>query len=128
MTRSNDATVNTTRADLAEWVSQIAKLTRPDRVHWVTGSAEERQQLIDIMLEAGTIEQLNPELRPDSYVARSDASDVARLDRHAPLAEQCRRSGHRVADAVSARPEPTRGWRQAGSDLRHAAPARPAAG
>ena len=80
MTRSNDATVNTTRADLAEWVSQIAKLTRPDRVHWVTGSAEERQQLIDIMLDAGTIEQLNPELRPDSYVARSDASDVARVE------------------------------------------------
>jgi phosphoenolpyruvate carboxykinase (GTP) len=80
MTRSDEATVNTTRTDLAEWVSQIAKLTRPDRVHWVTGSAEERQMLIDVMLEAGTIEQLNPELRPDSYVARSDASDVARVE------------------------------------------------
>lgn len=80
MTNSDGATIPTTRTDLVEWVAQIAALARPDKIHWVTGSAEERQMLIDVMLEAGTIEQLNPELRPDSYVARSNESDVARVE------------------------------------------------
>jgi phosphoenolpyruvate carboxykinase (GTP) len=80
MTNSDGATIPTTRTDLVEWVAQIAALARPDTIHWVTGSAEERQMLIDVMLEAGTIEQLNPELRPDSYVARSNESDVARVE------------------------------------------------
>ena len=80
MTNSDGATIPTTRADLVEWVAQIAALARPDNIHWVTGSAEERQILIDVMLAAGTIEQLNPELRPDSYVARSNESDVARVE------------------------------------------------
>jgi phosphoenolpyruvate carboxykinase (GTP) len=80
MTSSDGSSTQTTRTDLAEWVAQIAALARPDHIHWVTGSPAERQQLIDVMLEAGTIEQLNPELRPDSYVARSDANDVARVE------------------------------------------------
>lgn len=81
----------TTRLDLLAWVNDIAALTRPDRVQWVTGSADERQQLIDVMVAAGTITPLNPELRPDSYVARSDASDVARVESRTFICSENRR-------------------------------------
>ena len=65
---------------LNEWVDQVAALTRPDRIHWCDGSDSENARLIDMMLEAGDLERLNPETHPDCYIHRSDPDDVARVE------------------------------------------------
>ncbi|GAA1726499.1 phosphoenolpyruvate carboxykinase (GTP) [Microbacterium paludicola] len=67
-------------AALVAWVEQIAALTKPDRIHWVDGSAEENEALLAQMAEDGTLIKLNERKRPGSYLARSDEGDVARLE------------------------------------------------
>ena len=67
-------------AKLTEWVAEIERLTRPDRVVWCDGSAEEAEGLIQAMLADGCLQILNPKTYPDCYYHRSHSSDVARTE------------------------------------------------
>ena len=65
---------------LVNWVNEIAALTKPANIHFCDGSESENQKLIDQMLKSGTLKKLNEKLRPNSYLACSDPSDVARVE------------------------------------------------
>ncbi|MFC0681351.1 phosphoenolpyruvate carboxykinase (GTP) [Lysobacter korlensis] len=86
---------------VVEWVQQIAETTRPERVVWCDGSVRERDELLRGLVRTGTLLQVNPDLRPYSFVARSHPEDVARVEDRTFLCTE------RKADAG-----PTNNWEE----------------
>lgn len=65
---------------MKEWIEEVVKLCEPDNVHICDGSDEEYETLANRLVKSGTFIKLNEKLRPDSFLARSDPRDVARVE------------------------------------------------
>ncbi len=78
----------TQNKQLLEWVDEMAVLTEPDSIVWCDGSDEEWNRLTQEMVEAGTFIRLNENVRPNSFLARSNPSDVARVENRTFICSQ----------------------------------------
>jgi len=73
-------TARTNNKALLKWVDDIAALTHPDNIEWIDGSASQYEHLLEELVRTGTFIPLAPDKRPQSFLARSDPSDVARVE------------------------------------------------
>ena len=71
---------STSHNGLAAWVAEVAALTTPERISWVTGSDQEWKTLTDGLVASGTFTRLNKNIKPNSFHCASDPSDVARVE------------------------------------------------
>lgn len=72
--------IPTTNPKVIDWVNEIADLTEPDAVYWCDGSQKESDAINNLLIENGTFIPLNPKKRPNSFLARSNPKDVARVE------------------------------------------------
>ena len=72
--------MTTKNQQLSAWVAEVATLTQPDSIVWCDGSENEYQQMVDLMLEQGSLSTLNPETHPNCFLHLSDPQDVARVE------------------------------------------------
>ncbi|WP_203234515.1 phosphoenolpyruvate carboxykinase (GTP) [Sphingomonas solaris] len=79
-TKADTTPAPTGHRALVAWVEEVAALTKPDQVVWCDGSQEEWDRLTAQLVDAGTLTQLDPAKRPNSFYARSDPRDVARVE------------------------------------------------
>ena len=79
-TPTTTATPHAADPRVVAWVDELATLTQPDAIQWCTGSDAEYGELLDLMIAQGTLLPLDQSARPGSYLARSDPSDVARVE------------------------------------------------
>ena len=77
---TTSAPTTTTNQRLLDWVEEVADLCQPDRVEWCDGSEVEYDRLCQLLVEGGTLTRLDDAKRPNSYWARSDPGDVARVE------------------------------------------------
>jgi phosphoenolpyruvate carboxykinase (GTP) len=70
----------TANQKLSKWVEDMARLCKPDHVHWCDGSQKEYDDLCELMVQSGTFIKLNESVRPNCYLSRSDPADVARVE------------------------------------------------
>lgn len=70
----------TSNDKLNKWISEMAKMCQPDNIHLCDGSDKEFKWLTDLLVSNGTFIRLNEKLRPNSFCAMSDPSDVARVE------------------------------------------------
>ncbi|MEJ7935381.1 phosphoenolpyruvate carboxykinase (GTP) [Sphingobium sp. AN558] len=94
------AAAPTTHEALTAWVAEIAALTKPDAIQWCDGSDAEWQELTGALVDSGTLTPLDPAKRPNSFYARSDPRDVARVESRTFICSE------RESDAG-----PTNNWR-----------------
>jgi len=72
--------MNTRLSALNDWVTEVAGLTRPDEVHWCSGTEAEYRSFVEQMLASGDLIELNQQHYPGCYLHRSDPNDVARVE------------------------------------------------